>query len=133
MSTLTSPAGRVLIIESDDMHSLLLSKIVEECGHRPVIANNPNAAIDIINHQSPDDPFSLLITEMIFEISNQLDGFETARIIKKASPRVKIIFCFSPENLGYSLDVLKQVTPHIVEKGPCVVRRIMAIIKQELG
>lgn len=76
---------KVLLVDDDIKNSLLLRRFIEAEGYEVMYANNGRVGLEIYNADHPD----LILLDINMP---ELDGFELARIIRKADRKVVIFF-----------------------------------------
>ncbi|MDE5848712.1 MAG: response regulator transcription factor, partial [Muribaculaceae bacterium] len=76
---------KVLLVDDDIKNSLLLRRFIEAEGYEVSYANNGRVGLEMYNADHPD----LILLDINMP---ELDGFELARIIRKADRKVVIFF-----------------------------------------
>lgn len=74
----------VLVVDDEPLVRNTLKKMLERSGHRVLEAEDGVQALSIFEQHSPD----LMICDIIMP---NMEGIETLREVKKASPKVKVI------------------------------------------
>ena len=97
MSSLDGSPGRILIADDNRVNRLLLSRGLEQQGHRVVFAENGREALDLLR----GDGFDLLLLDVLMP---ELDGYEVLAELK-ADPRLRDL----PVVMTSALDELESV------------------------
>lgn len=78
-------AIKILLVDDDLKNSMLLKRFIEAEGYEVIYANNGKEGLEGYRESRPD----LILLDINMP---ELDGFETARIIRQNDKRVKIFF-----------------------------------------
>ncbi len=76
---------RILLVDDDVRNSMLLKRFIEAEGYEVTYANNGRVGLELYRETHPD----LILLDINMP---ELDGFETARIIRRNDKRVIIFF-----------------------------------------
>ncbi len=76
---------KILLVDDDIKNSMLLKRFIEAEGYDVIYANNGKVGLEMFHMENPD----LILLDINMP---ELDGFETAKIIRKYNKRVIIFF-----------------------------------------
>jgi PAS domain S-box-containing protein len=82
-----SGAGRILLVEDDDLLRASLERRLRNWGYAVAAARDPIEAIELVHAE--EQPFNLMLTDLVMP---QMDGRTLAARIQPASPDTKILF-----------------------------------------
>lgn len=82
---MTNKPVRILLVDDDVRNSMLLKRFIEAEGYEVTYANNGRVGLELYHELHPD----LILLDINMP---ELDGFETARIIRQNDKRVIIFF-----------------------------------------
>lgn len=82
---MTNKPVRILLVDDDVKNSMLLKRFIEAEGYEVTYANNGRVGLELYRELHPD----LILLDINMP---ELDGFETARIIRQNDKRVIIFF-----------------------------------------
>jgi CheY-like chemotaxis protein len=82
-----SGAGRILLVEDDDLLRASLERRLRNWGYAVATARDPIEAIELVRGEP--QPFNLMLTDLVMP---QMDGRTLAARIQPASPDTKILF-----------------------------------------
>ena len=82
---MTNKPVRILLVDDDVRNSMLLKRFIEAEGYEVTYANNGRVGLELYHKLHPD----LILLDINMP---ELDGFETARIIRQNDKRVIIFF-----------------------------------------
>jgi PAS domain S-box-containing protein len=86
-SAAPSGAGRILLVEDDDLLRASLVRRLRNWGYAVAAARDPIEAIELVRDE--EQPFNLMLTDLVMP---QMDGRTLAARIQPASPETKILF-----------------------------------------
>ena len=101
----------ILIVDDDKDICLTLSKILTSKGFQVTIANNSDAAINVIKSSSID----LVLLDVWLEGSKK-DGLELLKIIKKYNPITPVILISGHANVEMAVKAIKLGAFYFIEK-----------------
>lgn len=123
-----SDPSRTLLVVDDTPESLsFLTDALERAGHTVLIANDGEAALDLLEHIVPD----LVLMDAVMP---GIDGFETTRRLKRDSrfAQVPVIFMTGLTESEHVVDGLRAGGVDYVRK-PVVIDELLARIRVHLG
>ncbi len=93
-----SRSATILLVEDDESVRLMTQEILAEAGYTTLVVATPQDALSIF--ASPDQPFDLLITDVIMPGMN---GRELTRKLAELHPKIPVLFMS-----GYPADIITQ-------------------------
>ena len=101
----------ILIVDDDKDICITLSKILTSKGFQVTVANNSDAAMNVIKSSSID----LVLLDVWLEGSKK-DGLELLKIIKKYNPITPVILISGHANVEMAVKAIKQGAFYFIEK-----------------
>jgi two-component system, cell cycle sensor histidine kinase and response regulator CckA len=129
-AAVTLPRGRERILVVDDEPALAkaATKMLERLGYRVEFRTNSVDALEAIHHQSKEEQFDLVITDMTMP---HLTGADLAKELLKYHPRLAVLLC-----TGFSEKIDAEQAASLGIQGflmkPVVLKELAAMVRKVL-
>ncbi|MFC1641135.1 PAS domain S-box protein [Myxococcota bacterium] len=111
LTTLPPGAGRILLVEDEELVRHVATRILGDLGYEVVVACNGREAVSVFGGQSA--PFDLVMLDLGMPV---MGGRECFRALQKADPLVRVLVCTGHAAEGEAQELLTEGAIGVLQK-----------------